>query len=328
MLNDKLSAFPTANKGDSEELLLKSPSLTPQDLAKFDEKTLWKMLHHVNWNRMDAASRLAVYQEFENRQARLDGRKPVQIRADMPMKPNLYGIHRTNADGSEIIFINPRFVKTSKLFGNTDTSIFNAASGLDTVMHEGRHAFQHHVVKNKLDVVSELQRMEWAASMVQHGGTYIPNTIFYAIQGIEMDARRFGRRQMEKINSYFKSIGHEDPNFTNAIADSLATEKDYIAYIRANLTLADIDKVEQHIMDHFRKTHPDLKLDKLSIFYHARLILLYPEITDPKEMLDLIEKYLDGKLGQLNAKLDDLDKGTLGGVKDNHLNGPRDRIKG
>ncbi len=303
-------------------------SYTVRDLSKFDEKNLWKMLHHVNWNRMDAETRLAVYQELENRQAKLDGRKPVRIRADRPMGPGLYGIHATHLDGSETIFINPRYVKTGKLFKNTDTSIFNAASGLDTVMHEGRHSFQQHVVKNNLNVVSELQRMEWATSMVQHGGMYISNTIFYAIQGIEMDARRFGRRQMEKIGNYFKSIGHEDPNFTNAIADSLATEKHYIAFIRARVTLADLDKVEQQIMDRFRKTHPDCKLDNLNIFYHARLILMYPNITDPKEMLDLIEKYLDGKLGQLNARLDDLDKGGLDKIKGGKMSGPRGHIKG
>ncbi len=311
MLNDKLS-------------------YTAEDLARLDEKELWKTLHHVNWNRMDAETRLAVYQEFENRQAKLDGRKPVRIRADKELEPDICGEHWPEFEGSETIFINPRYVETrkNKLFENSDTSISNAAGGLEVVMHEGRHAFQHHVVQNNLDVVSEVQRMEWASSMGECGGWYFSEGLEYVIQGIEMDARRFARRQLEKVTDYFKSIGHEDPNFTNALAHSLSDEKEYILAIRENVTLAQLDVLEWLVLTIFRETHPDEDLGKLGIFYHARLILMYPNITDPQEMLDLIDKYLDDKLNNLDAKLDKLDKDGLDKIKGNKLSGTQSRIKG
>lgn len=315
MLNENVNISSCENEMLAKVHLPSLLSLSAKSIANFDEKQLMNALHHSNWKRMSPETRLRIYQEFENRQARLDGRCPIEIRADRPMAPHHYGSHITMPDGSEIIYINPRFIANSKLFKAIDTSIFNAASGLSAVMHEGRHSFQHHVLKNDLHIISELQKTEWAVSMPGFGGKYISNGIFYAMQGIEMDARRFARRQVEKLNRYFKSIGHEDPNFSNYITQDLQDEKDFIARIRTKLTLNDINKMEQSLIEHFKSNRPNVKVDNLNIFYHAKLVLMYPEIVDPQAMLDLVDSYLDGKLGKLSTKLNMLCTNHLNTIK-------------
>lgn len=315
MLNENMNTCFNENEYQAMVSLPKFLFISQSTLAKYSDQQLMNALHQSNWKRMDPTTRLRVFQEFENRQARIDGRRPVEIRADRPMAPQHYGTHVTMPDGSEIIYINPRYIINSKLSKDLDTSIFNAASGLDTVMHEGRHSYQHHVLKENSHIISELQKIEWAVSMPEHGGKYISNGIFYALQSIEMDARRFGRRYIEKIGLYFKSIGHEDPNFTNAVAQAIQDEKDYIARIRAHLTLADITEMENILLEHFKKNRPDIKIDNLDIFYHVKLILMYPEIVDPQAMLDLVDSYLDGKLGKLSANINRMHEDHLNTIK-------------
>lgn len=322
MLNENLNAVQT---GHEEELFIFN-RYSAENLAKLTDEELMDTIYHSNWNKMNEAARLRVYQEFENRQAKLDGRKPVQIRADREMEPNLYGIHISYPDGSEIIYINPRFIKISKLSKGANTAIFNAASGLNTVLHEGRHSFQHNVIKNNSNMVSELQKLEWKVSMGEFGGLYLRHSIFYAMQGIEMDARRFARRQIVRINEHFKASGKEDPNFNNCVRQDLQDEKDYIMEVRLFLKMEDIVKTEKRVLDYFKEKHPDVKLDHLNIFYHAKLILMYPQITNPQDMLDLIDNYLDGKLGQLDARMDQMFAEDINTVREQVDNLPMDRV--
>lgn len=306
MMNEEL------NMMDAVYRRLQAPNLN--DL---DEKSLLLLFHQKNWRRMNKEDRLRTLQEVENRRAKTDGRTPVEIIVGS-MPANTMGCHRMLPDGTGVIIINTRFVENGKLFGKLGgTSIFNAANALNTVLHEGRHAFQCHVVRHAIANISKRQRLEWAAVMPSENGLYNSgNSIFYFLQSIEMDARRFARRKVAQVNRMFISMGIQDQNFSIQTIKDLKTELFFICYVRLHMTHEMIDKYEKMVLDHFKKTHPELDLNGLRLFDHVRFILDHPEINDPKEMLDRLDRMADEKLGLKDGKLlNRLENAKLNGLK-------------
>lgn len=289
--------------------------LESSELNQLDDRTLMLLFHQTNWKRMNAQKRLMAMQEVENRRAKADGRPPVTIYIDLKMQPNTLGGYQRLPNGKEVIVLNHRFFTAGKLFSRSNMSIYNAASALNTVLHEGRHAFQMHAVREAFASVSEKVRMEWAAFMPSENGMYTSeDPLIYFLQSIEIDARRFARRKTAQVSQFFNGIGAPDPNFRLQTIKDVQLEAYVINRVRAVMTREMIDQYEQKVLDHFKKSHPELNVKELGLFDHVRFILDHPEISDPKEMLDRLDRMADEKLALKDGK-------HLNRLKDNRLNG-------
>lgn len=265
---------------------------TATPLANMSDKDLLLLFHSRNWLRMNQKLRLLAIQEIENRRALADGRPALKIYIDPKMGPNTYGGHCTTSDGQEYIVLNPRFLTGGKL------SQFTGALALGTILHEGRHAFQHHAIQDDFKNVPVEQKIDWTAVMAEFGGVYTSeHPVIYFIQSIEMDARRFARRKLMEVQRMFKSMGLEDRSFAAQLQKDLALEAIVISRVRQYMTLDSINKYEKMVLDHLKKTRPDLDLTNLKPFEHVRFILQHPEITNPLEMLDRLDKMADAKFG-------------------------------
>lgn len=291
--------------------------LASWDLSQLAEEDLLLLFHQENWKRMNKEQRLQAMQEVENRRARADGRPPVEIIVEGNMPPENFGGYQMRPDGGETIRINRRFVTAGKLFSGADTSIYNGASALATVLHEGRHAFQCHAVRNGLGNIAEQVRREWAAVMPVMNGLYNnQNPVIYMLQSIEMDARRFSRRKIMRIYQFFKTIGAQDPNFENYIVQDLQEEALLISLVRAHMTREMIDQYEEMVKEHFKRTHPEIDLSALGLFDHVRFILDHPEIQNPLEMLKCLDRMADEKLAmQDGANMNRFKNPGLNGLK-------------
>ena len=302
----------------TEKSTLQKKTLDPHKLAQLSKNELYMMLTTSAWKQLDEASRLALLQEMENRQAKLDNRPAIRVCAGK-MDKHTKGVHRTASDGQETIILNQNFIRDSKLFAKIDEQVFSVAGAVNTVLHEGRHAYQHHAVKNNGFGLPKEQIMEWAAHMTEFGGIYYNGSggmqgfFLYCIQSIEEDARRFARRTIQEINAFYRQNGIQDPNYINEEIGDRVFETNIIKYLRNYLTLDELNKIEKFILAHFHKFHPDIDVSKLTLFDSARLILSHPEIDDPDKMLDLIDKNADRKLGLI-----DRENMTIGDQVDRH----------
>lgn len=288
---------------------------TSSPLSNISDKELLLLFHSQNWLRMGAKRRLFALQELENRRALADGRPALKLYIDPSMGPNTYGGHGTAPDGREIIVINPRFLHGGRL------SAFSGALALSTILHEGRHAFQRHAIKDDFKNVPIEQKIDWSAVMVEFGGVYTSeHPVIYFIQSIEMDARRFARRKLFEVQRIFKAMGMEDRAFTVQLQKDLAMEAIVISRVRQTLTLESINKYEKMVLDHLKKTRPDLDVTNLHPFEHVRYILMHPEIKDPMDMLTCLDKMADTKLGlKPDISLDRFKSSHLGNVADANL---------
>lgn len=265
----------------------KTGTATP--FTDLSDRDLLILFHSRNWTRLTPRSRLAAMQEVENRRAKADGRPAVKIGIDPRLGADTYGGFSPR---DEVIALNIRFFQGSEKFGK-----FGGAKALETILHEGRHAFQHFSVKLNLPSVPAAQKIDWIAVMHHFGGVYTNrHPIIYFLQSIEMDSRRFARRKLMETQKMFAAMGMEDPEMKVQLLKTLLLEARIIVSVRQNMTLEQINAYEKIVLDHLKTTRPDLDLTNLRPFDHVRFILQHPEIKDPLKMLEALDKMADAKM--------------------------------
>lgn len=127
------------------------------------------------WDALDTDSRLATLQSVENEMAEIQGRTPVAITADDTLGPSTFGGYNA---ATEAISVN-----TSHL--NSDMAVDEF---IDTIVHEGRHAYQDYAIKNpEFGEDTELVN-SWAENQQNYLGAEEYGQELYENQPIEADA--------------------------------------------------------------------------------------------------------------------------------------------
>lgn len=156
-----------------------------------------------NWTKLSVKGKVEVLNKLEQRIADIEHRPAATIRAE-EMDPDLNGYE---LDGE--IALNKENLQ------NTDLSPENLEKVLETMIHEGRHAYQEYNVNERMVHSSEAQVESWRENYEVLGyasGDPIYNSIFgfeytndglrhvgarlYYYQPVEIDARQFAADTM------------------------------------------------------------------------------------------------------------------------------------
>ena len=292
--------------------------LDPNKLAKIADDQLYLIFSEDNWAKIDKASRIAALQEIENRRAKLDGRPPIRVLEGDRQRfkdPSCLGYY---SDKDRVICINYRFLEG-------DSPYHTSFEALDVVIHEGRHAMQHDVLREHPDRVAEQILNEWRSSNALYFAP--PNTgdpqrelrfAMYALQSIEVDARHAARVGLLEAIEVFEANGLDTRAIHAQLNANLSEEYNIIWIVQNTLTLKDIDQLEQLVLEAMRKRYPDVDTSRLHVFDHARMILNSPRIDRIDNPVELIAE-LDSRL---EAMLDKVDKEPL-----DSLDPPKDKLK-
>ena len=132
------------------------------------------------WQALDGGQRLEALQTIEDRVAAIQGRPSVQVSAE-PMEPDTFG----GWDGQGIS------LNAAPLESDMPVEEF-----LNTIVHEGRHAYQDYAVQNPGVVADQNIVNNWADNM--EPGHYLSAEDYgqeiYATQAVEADAWRYADR--------------------------------------------------------------------------------------------------------------------------------------
>lgn len=139
------------------------------------------------WQNLEAGERLAVLQNIEDRMAAIQDRTAVTIGA-REMETSTFG--GWNGQAIEI--------NTAHLASDMDVSEF-----IDTIVHEGRHAFQDYAIQNP-GIVSDANIVNaWAENRMP--GNYLTAEEYgqelYMAQPLEADAWNFAGRVTDGLNA-------------------------------------------------------------------------------------------------------------------------------
>lgn len=271
--------------------------LDPDKLAQLTDEQLYLLFSEDNWAKIDKSSRLAALQEVENRRAKLDGRKPIPVlegkSESFIKKPGLMGGF---SPSQKVIYINYRFLE-----GNS--AHHSPANALDTVIHEGRHAYQDDVINNNPDRVVRQILDEWRSSEAKYfrgcsdetapREVYLREAAIYMMQSIEIDARRAARQELYWAAEAMEAQGVDTRDIISQIDRNLSEEINFLMLVQNYLTDSMIDELEQEVLKAMREKYPGEDFSKLRLFDHARLILRAPKITDYDAKAVSIVRILD-----------------------------------
>ncbi len=164
-------------------------------------------LNYKEWSKLTISERLAVLNNVENGLAQIEHRPALNVQfKDLDIK--CLGYH---CDSELLIVLNSKYV------GSNDPLIHREV--IDTIIHEGRHAYQHYNVDVKCihESLSEVKEWEknfydpqWRYYSYKGQKIYIPfddgETVdvgyrLYANQPVEIDARNFASEVLHKLES-------------------------------------------------------------------------------------------------------------------------------
>lgn len=224
--------------------------------------------------------RLQFAQEYENMMAELEHRDPCRIilmdEETAKNRPGLQGYHAGN-----IICLRPDFFYSRKprILG---LSQYGFAKMLETLTHEGRHAWQLYVVDHpELNLVDRKTRLAFQMNQSRDGyrstagakdyNDYINRYAEYTAQLIEVDARHF---TIDWIRYLADQIGEFDGRAfaeLNVMHDKLIQEE----LLNAETILEKFDAIKmQKFEDSLkRKMFPGIDTDGISMFADAFRLL-------------------------------------------------------
>lgn len=134
-----------------------------------------KEINQENWIAMDTSDRLSVLQSIESRMAAIQGRPAVEV-TPIELEPGSFGYF----DGQGIA------LNSSDLAGDQ----MDVREFADTIVHEGRHAYQSYAIQNPGFVQNQEVVNAWEANLLP--GNYLRAEDYgqeaYLSQSIEADA--------------------------------------------------------------------------------------------------------------------------------------------
>lgn len=276
-----------------------SMKLTAKDLVSISQDDLYVLFTEEKWNNLTSESRLAILQEMENRRAAADGRRPAQVcigdKEDFD-EPGSLGFY---ADQAQEIHLNYRYF-------SDESPLHSGAGALSVLLHEGRHAFQHFRVQSGITDQSAEILKEWLSSEKYYLSPDASELgmALYGLQSIEDDARRFSRRELQRIIHNLMLRGINCRSFVREYQEALQEEHRLILLIRSSLTIETLNKHENMILLTISKMYPKLNLRNLRLFDNARLILQakLDHFDDLTNLLDQLDKLADEKLNKIQEE--------------------------
>ena len=156
--------------------------------------TALQSLTDEKWNSLNVYEKLNTLQVVENEIAAREGLKPCQVSGEYIPSTEDGVTLGYYSQSTRDITINTEQLAPQSMYGS------DYKMHLDTILHEGRHAYQHQVVLGEIEHSDTRAVQEWADNMAPgHYITYERNPRGYYSQPIERDARAFARDKSLEI---------------------------------------------------------------------------------------------------------------------------------
>lgn len=145
------------------------------------------------WSKLDNAQKIKVLEKVEKKFAKKLGRQILPLHIVYDPNWQCYGMFE-NVNGKSILHLN------SNLLDDDDLR-FHA---LETIIHEGRHAYQHEVITKKRLGFFNFKARAWKQNYQGYTRSSEDRAL-YSMQPIERDAQKYTIKQMQKFEYRFKN---------------------------------------------------------------------------------------------------------------------------
>ena len=163
------------------------PFLEPIEANSIEYLGQIESLQEANWQELTPVERLDALGNLEARLAEIQGREPCEVVAEQMRSERQCGYY----DGEKIV-VNSQHLEDSRY----------RMEVIDTIAHEGRHAYQHWAVEHPGFHPNEAEVRYWTANMIPPSNYLSPRRFgpeIYESQPIEVDARWYA----SQVTRYF-----------------------------------------------------------------------------------------------------------------------------
>lgn len=155
--------------------------------------SIYNKFKYKNWARMNEGQRQKAIEKVEKKQAKKLERPVLPVVVNTDPNWHCYGMFE-NGHGRQLLHISIKLL--------TDPALrFHA---LETILHEGRHAYQFNIINKKKLGLFDFKKKRWK----QNYSGYISSRedkLIYSMQPIERDAQKYAIKQMDKLYGKFKN---------------------------------------------------------------------------------------------------------------------------
>ncbi len=238
------------------------------------------------WENLDKKQRLETLQQLENIMAKEQGRQPLKIsiigRLEQKLMPGVAGY--CTKDG---IALSYRYFEGKK--SRLKSSDYSFADAINTILHEGRHAWQNHI---RLTRPSDADPALLALLDMNNAMYFRQPEEAYSAQVIELDARRYARKQFDCMLERMKALGMApDDAFYKYRSEELSREYLEALSMESRVSGPIFDYWNKAAYSEWEKKNPEMAhqadMEKLSLFEDAEK-LERGEIS--------LEEYANGEL--------------------------------
>lgn len=146
--------------------------------------SIYNKLKLKNWFRLSPGKRQRVFEKIEQKQARSQNRKPLSVVIKSDDNWPYLGMFEV-VGNKKLLYLNKQLVTESK----------KRFEGLETIFHEGRHAYQNELVTTNKRL--GLRAKRWKQNFEGYFSSKEDVTL-YSYQPIERDAQKYAIKKMKR----------------------------------------------------------------------------------------------------------------------------------
>lgn len=155
--------------------------------------SVYNKFKYKNWIRMNNGRRQKVLEKIEKKQSKKLKRPSLPIVINTNPDWHCFGMFE-NKNGKKLLYLSINLLQRPELR-------FHA---LETVIHEGRHAYQHHLINKKKLGLFNFKGKRWKRNYMGYISSKEDSAI-YSMQPIERDAQKYAIKEMSKLKGKFKN---------------------------------------------------------------------------------------------------------------------------
>ena len=145
------------------------------------------------WSKLSNGSRQRILEKIEKKQAKKLHRPILPVVVNTNPDCTYFGMFETSND-KQLLHINIKLL--------TDPS--KRFHALETIWHEGRHAYQYNIISNKRLGIFAFRKKRWKQNYSGYISS-VEDKLIYSMQPIERDAQKYAIKKMEKMHKRFKN---------------------------------------------------------------------------------------------------------------------------
>lgn len=164
------------------------------------------------WTSLSSQQKMEVFTAIENHEAELTGRDSCVVEGRfLYTGPNGVVLGQYDRENRTIYINDSQLSPDSKYSNSYDTLV-------KTVLHEGRHSYQHQAIDGKIDHENKKELEEWKANFEKYI-SFKEDPRAYFSQVVEVDARSYSDIRYQQMMEEQKSLNVKDQNETSLIVN-------------------------------------------------------------------------------------------------------------